>query len=534
MSGLTYHGEELVFPQTRTLQSLQRAVRTSQHSIHNRLLSVQDDIAHLLSLLPLYPPYPLLPNLRCGAWYTPPSHASRSAYFKSSDGHCGHWQLSSVRLNLPVVEAAVEAGGCWLVDSTRQGKRWPDSFSRTVPIWACTVNRAVQRHRQRALLNGKSTQREECKETEEQEEDELFWAELCLPEWVSDSERQQVEQRLPDFVTTFALAAGPTNMALLARTLTRPLRPMYVDRSTPLPGAPSQLADLPFLPLLLCNPSSTAAPSEDDRRGWTYIQGAADDEAHWARGLAVADWWARRDELLAVPGPRECEELVDEIVRERRRRLEESKEERKEAEEDVIAYAIGNTGLLIARATEAPTVERCGADAVLYLQVMHGREEASALNRDRRKASPHGADDDDFTYTNHTSAAQPSPTSSCSPPAATPTSLTIAVSGVPKDKRSLQDILPSALAYVSRCRALGRRVLVASGDWSVAASVCIGAVIGGCDAEYAWVGEGGVGVLQASVSKASIRVASNAVYSFVPNEFVTRLQLKQLNMHFLT
>ena len=140
MSSLTYHGDQLLFPQSRTLQSLQRAVRSSQHSLHNRLLSIDDDIRFLESLLPHYPSYPVLPNLRCGAWYVPPAVqstpqqpssaattsavAAAAAYFKSSDGHCGHWRMSSVRLNVAVVELAAATGGCWLVDSTRQGKRW--------------------------------------------------------------------------------------------------------------------------------------------------------------------------------------------------------------------------------------------------------------------------------------------------------------------------------------------------------------------------------------------------------------------------
>ena len=108
------------------------------------------------------------------------------------------------------------------------------------------------------------------------------------------------------------------------------------------------------------------------------------------------------------------------------------------------------------------------------------------------------------------------------------------MSGLPKDKRSLQDILPAAIAYVARCRALGWRVLIASSEWSVAASVCIGCVIAGCNERYEWVGEGGVSVLQSSVSKSVIRVVSNAVYEVVGNEFVSRLQLKQINRHFLT
>ena len=244
----------------------------------------------------------------------------------------------------------------------------------------------------------------------------MAWDELCLPEWVSDSEVQQVEQLLPEFVNAFIHAAGPTTIARLTHILTRPLRPLYIDRTKAPPVTPGELTGLPFLPLLLCNPSDTSAPQQHDRRGWSYIQGAADDEAHWARGLAVDEWWQWRQRLVGVAGPRECEELADEIVAERKRRLErqengEGKQghERKEASEEgdtklevdvrveVAPRAIGQSGLLIARVATAPTPQSAGLDAVLYLRVMHGKQQASALNRGRRQASQQqsGNEDDD-------------------------------------------------------------------------------------------------------------------------------------------
>ncbi len=129
------------------------------------------------------------------------------AHFKSADGHCHQWKIEPSRPNLhfavaaarasaqryresldrgssttPLVlpsadilatvstvprlsfipthaytlsraasEASVRAarrltalaGGVVLVDATRKGKRFPDSLSRTVPIWACIINRTV-------------------------------------------------------------------------------------------------------------------------------------------------------------------------------------------------------------------------------------------------------------------------------------------------------------------------------------------------------------------------------------------------------
>lgn len=47
-----------------------------------------------------------------------------------------------------------DRGGCIIVDSTRRGKRFPDSMSKTIPIWCCVLNRAVERHRLRAMNKG--------------------------------------------------------------------------------------------------------------------------------------------------------------------------------------------------------------------------------------------------------------------------------------------------------------------------------------------------------------------------------------------
>lgn len=34
-----------------------------------------------------------------------------------------------------------------IVDSTRKGKRFPDSMSKTIPIWTCVLNRAIAHFR---------------------------------------------------------------------------------------------------------------------------------------------------------------------------------------------------------------------------------------------------------------------------------------------------------------------------------------------------------------------------------------------------
>ena len=42
------------------------------------------------------------------------------------------WSFSYTRLNIHLAAAAAASGGCILIDSTRTGKRFPDSFTATV------------------------------------------------------------------------------------------------------------------------------------------------------------------------------------------------------------------------------------------------------------------------------------------------------------------------------------------------------------------------------------------------------------------
>ena len=40
-------------------------------------------------------------------------------------------------------------GGCSIMVSTRKGKRFPDSMSKTIPMWCCVLNRSIYNHLKR-------------------------------------------------------------------------------------------------------------------------------------------------------------------------------------------------------------------------------------------------------------------------------------------------------------------------------------------------------------------------------------------------
>lgn len=94
---------------------------------------------------------------------------------------CGHhwttWRVSHVIEPLLILFILCVSYSCIIVDSTRRGKRIPDSLSKTIPIWCSTFNRAIAKHRSLPW-------------------DTSFHS---LPTAVSRSEHAQIEARIDEF-----------------------------------------------------------------------------------------------------------------------------------------------------------------------------------------------------------------------------------------------------------------------------------------------------------------------------------------------
>ncbi|KAJ3270853.1 hypothetical protein HDU76_011117, partial [Blyttiomyces sp. JEL0837] len=144
-----------------------------------------------------------------------------SVYFKSTDGHFGVWDLNLRRWNGWVVELVAEIGGCIIVDSTRHGKRIPDSLSKTVPIWCVVVNRAILKYRQSTTTTASTR------------DDDGDWdVRLHVPPGsVSESEKLQIEERLDEFVDK-VLASQNCHIPYLSSILKKPLRPIWLTPDT--------------------------------------------------------------------------------------------------------------------------------------------------------------------------------------------------------------------------------------------------------------------------------------------------------------
>ena len=223
-------------------------------------------------------------------------------FHQSTDGHSNNWSFSTTRLNWHVAEIAARCGGVLLVDATRSStKRFPDALSKTVPIWAATLNLAVAMHR-----------------------DEQGWphvlapewrAGVALPPWVGENEAAGINTRLSEW--TAALAAVGADVAGLSAALVKPLRVLWLSQASPLWGLPDPAA-LPFTPVICVSASTPLSghghrrthdeqsedvgvqglPELSASRTYSYVPGAGDDEEAWSRGLTPALFWRHRAQLL--------------------------------------------------------------------------------------------------------------------------------------------------------------------------------------------------------------------------------------------
>lgn len=187
---------------------------------------------------------------------------------------------------------AAQRGGCFIVDATRQGKRFPDSFSKTIPIWACVLNRAVHQHRKGLAEEKSGNPPSEFNHSSTSEADSWDCS-LHLPLWVSNTEREKIEQQIDKWVSL--LWAANANLDSLSKALTKPLQPLWISQNTvvwlnEVPDA----ASWTFTPIILVSASQQVLRAQrisDGASAWNYIPGAADDEESWARGLTPAMFW---------------------------------------------------------------------------------------------------------------------------------------------------------------------------------------------------------------------------------------------------
>ncbi|KAL5483189.1 RIT1 [Sanghuangporus weigelae] len=264
---------ELFSDRTKFEHDARNQIRKHLLDPYNRIHSIAEDIEFVQDVHEkYYSSYPFLANLRCGAWYCDPRKAGGiTSHFKSSDGHYNGWSFNLRRPNLHILALIQAAGGICIVDSTRSGKRMPDSLSKTVPIWCAVVNRALKFR----LANSDGW------------DIQLY----TPPQSVSKQEHVQIESKLLNWAE--ALAAS----SYVLPQLDKSLRPIWVTPASTV--FPSFDESTNFLPVICISASrSLEEGTERRRQGYSYVQGAGDDHENWSDGLIPDVFWRCKDELL--------------------------------------------------------------------------------------------------------------------------------------------------------------------------------------------------------------------------------------------
>ncbi|KAH9855925.1 initiator tRNA phosphoribosyl transferase [Lenzites betulinus] len=272
-------------------------VRKESLDVYNRLHSIAEDVHFVRQVYEAYPDIPILPNLRCGAWYVDPSIATdEPVYFKSTDGHHGNWNFNLRRPNLHLLPLIIAQNGIVLVDSTRAGKRIPDALSKTVPTWCAVLNRAMAK----AYPDKKGW------------DSELY----CPPGAVSEQERSQIEAKTDKWADELLASA------YCLPELPLPLRPLWITPSTSVfPRLPAK-DKMKYLPIICVSASKQVGDGLERRtNGFSYVQGSADDHELWGMGLTPSLFWDNIDELLSSDRDELPSVVEDVIARSKTRQL---------------------------------------------------------------------------------------------------------------------------------------------------------------------------------------------------------------------
>ncbi|RVW96352.1 Uncharacterized protein C3F10.06c [Vitis vinifera] len=270
-----------------SIYRVSRSIKRKENSLYNALRSIYEDSIFVGEISQLWPQLPLLANLRCGLWYSP--NFQYTCYFKSTDGHTNNCSFNTSRLNFHVALLAGQRGGCIIVDSTRRGKRFPDSLTKTIPIWTCVLNRAIFNYFNRIGESGSGFDADSSSYNRNGENTRHIshdWdCSLHLPLWVSKTEKAAIEDCLEEW--TKELEASGADIASLALSLKKPLRPLWISQKTVI-----WLNEVPdcdswdFTPMILVSASSSTGIFQNrttSEFSWKYIPGAGDDEESWAR-----------------------------------------------------------------------------------------------------------------------------------------------------------------------------------------------------------------------------------------------------------
>ena len=293
---------KLAYRARHRLLSIDRDTKDLKNRILSALHNNTDD-----NKLQQHHHWPWLPNKNCGSWYLPTNEPNTTeVYFKSTDGHVNTYAISLKRLNIQLLELLHKFNGCFLIDSSVR-KLLPDSFSRTIPIWCCVINRIVQRYRTEFGVKNNCTK----------DDDNQWDTELYTPSSIiSPEEHAQILKLIDSRVELLYQSKAIVDPKRLVDIMTKPVRAYWIanesmQNDTNNSTSSSSIIDSEkFLTIICCNPSFYGNKShiewincsnddkDNDNNGYYYTPGAADDDSTWGRGLTHTLFWDNKIRLL--------------------------------------------------------------------------------------------------------------------------------------------------------------------------------------------------------------------------------------------
>ena len=279
------------------------------------LKSVRSDQEYLADqLVQHFGGFKIIVNLRCGSWYVKEDQVDGACYFKSTDCHPEALKRKKMfgirRLNMHLLGSEYQqANGLVIIDSTKNpAKNYPDSFTRTIPIWCYVINKLVEK------VN------------------EYNWnVKIQLHEHVPEQEKEHITSLLPYMVDDLSKTIGipfasddPLRLNFIIEQLKGIKKSLFlhwIDRESihEFGNVKSSLPEDFFHIFLLC-------PSSNETLFDGYIKGAADDEESWAYQLTPHLFYSHWNRLRpSEENKHHLVELVKSIVQENKIQKDEMK-----------------------------------------------------------------------------------------------------------------------------------------------------------------------------------------------------------------
>lgn len=284
-TGSLYGEEPRLLHATVCARSFGRAEsQASDLTILPRLKSILLDAA-FVSAVRAQTRLPMFANLRQGSWYfAPEDHAQvNECRFRSTDGHGRGWTFHLSRANVPFLAEALRAGGAVVVDATRMGKTFPDSFSRSLPLWCAVVNLALG----------------------------FAPSPIPLPPWLSEFEQSKIARsQLAEWAEQVA------QMLPSGLVSAKPLKPYWLANLFGREGVELPEFDPDCVPILCvsCSCNNLSQSQHRERHSWPYIAGAGDDEENWSGGLTPCLFWQHHGRLTSCEDSFQVDQLVGELM----------------------------------------------------------------------------------------------------------------------------------------------------------------------------------------------------------------------------